>query len=86
MKRDDKWVKRREHKVLEMDQLPDGQWFATKRKLTIYDDPEEDVHGDTVIWNVDVKVLDEGDFPPGIFDGQKMLEEAEAAGAKIETR
>lgn len=85
-KRDDEWVIRRQREVLKFDQLPSGQWYASKHKLTTYPDPENRTHADSVAWNVDIKVLDEGDFPPDTFNGQKRLEEAEAAGAKIETR
>ncbi len=72
--------------VLEIDQLPSGHWYASKHRLTTYDDPESVTTGYSVTWNVDVRVLDEGSFPADFFDGRNLLEQAKEAGADIETQ
>jgi len=85
-KRESEWVKTREYGLMELAQLPGGQWYATSRKFVAYADPTRGTSGSQVIWNVDVTVLDEGEFPPDVFDGKKMLKEAKAGGAKVETQ
>ena len=82
----DVWVKRREYELVQLDQLPDGQWYAPRRKLTTYDNPERGTSGYSVIWNVDVILMQQQDFPQDAFNGRKLLEQAKEAGADIETQ
>jgi len=78
--RDGKWEKEREYITTEMSQLPDGQWYATKRKLIIYPDPERGTSGSEYNYIIDIKLLEANEFPPDTFNGEKLLE-----GAEIET-
>ncbi len=79
-KRNNQWEKEREYIVTEMSQLPDGQWYISKRKLITYSDPEKDTQGFEYNYNIDIKLLNENEFPPDTFNGEKLIE-----GAKIET-
>lgn len=78
--RGDQWEKEREYTTTEMAQLPDGQWYVTKRKLTIYPDPERGTSGSESNYIIDIKLLEANEFPPDTFNGEKLLE-----GAEIET-
>ena len=78
--RSGRWEKEREYEYSGFTRLPEGQWYATKRILVTYPDPERGTVRGGANWNIDVQVLEEGDFPPDTFDGEKLLE-----GAKIET-
>jgi hypothetical protein len=77
--RDGQWTKDRQDQLLDMQQLPTGQWYPRQWKIIGWTresppKPYETVHHD------DVQVLDEADFPPDLFNGEKLLE-----GAKVET-
>jgi len=76
----DRWEKEREYEYSDFAQLPGGQWYATKRILVTYPDPERGTARGGAHWNIDVQVLEEGDLPPDTFNGEKLLE-----GATIET-
>jgi hypothetical protein len=78
--RSGQWEKEREYEYSDLTQLPSGQWYAAKQGLVTYPDPERGTARGGENLNMDVQVLDEGDFPPGTFDGEKLLE-----GAKLET-
>jgi hypothetical protein len=78
--RSGQWEKEREYEYSNFVRLPEGQWYAGKRVLVTYPDPERGTVQGGANWNIDVQVLAEGDFPPDAFNGQKLLE-----GAKIET-
>jgi hypothetical protein len=59
------WEKQRDFDDVAFERLPEGQWYVSQR-------------GDN--WNLRVTVLQEDEFPPDIFNGEKLLE-----GAVIET-
>ena len=69
-----------EYIVVEMAQLPEGQWYVTKRKLITYPNKEKGWSGAEYNYNIDIKLLETEDFPPDTFNGEKLLE-----GAEIET-
>jgi hypothetical protein len=78
--RSGQWEKEREYEHSNFVRLPEGPWYAGRRVLVTYPDPERGTVQGGANWNIDVKMLAEGDFPPDAFNGQKLLE-----GAKIET-
>jgi hypothetical protein len=79
-KRDSQWHKEREYITDEMAQLPDGQWYITKRRLITFPDPERGTGGYEHTYNIDITLLEKDEFPPDTFNGEKLLE-----GAEIET-
>jgi hypothetical protein len=78
--RSGQWEKEREYEYSGFTRLPEGQWYATKHRRIGYPDPERGTRKSGSSFNIDVQVLEEGDFPPDTFNGEKLLE-----GAKIET-
>jgi len=74
------WEKEREYESTDLVQLPEGQWYASKRVLITYPDPERGTGLGGANWNIDFKVLEENKYPSDAFIGQKLLE-----GAKVET-
>ena len=76
-KRDGHWEKERETIITEMTQLPDGQWYVTKRKLTKYPNPERGTVGGESNYTIDIKLLGADEFPPDTFNGEKLMEGAE---------
>ena len=78
--RSGQWEKEREYEVPGLAQLPQGQWYATQRTLVTYADPERGTVRGGADWNIDVQLLEEADFPPDMFNGDKLVE-----GAKLET-
>lgn len=74
------WEKERQYELSGFTRLPDGHWYASTCLLTTYADPERGTSQGGANWSIDVTVLDEGDYPPDAFDGEKLME-----GAKIET-
>ena len=79
------WEKEFEHQYSDFTQLPQGQWYP-QRILTIFSDPEKGRivrrgGGRTSInKNIDIQLLNEDEFPPDTFNGEKLLEDA-----KVET-
>jgi hypothetical protein len=78
--RSGQWEKEREYEYSDFTRLPEGQWYATKRILVTYPDPERGTSRGGANWNIDIELLEEDDFPPETFDGQKLTE-----GAELET-
>lgn len=78
--RSGQWEKEREYESSGFTHLPQGQWYATKRVLVTYPDPERGTVQGGANWNLDMQLLEEIDFPPDTFNGDKSLE-----GAEIET-
>jgi hypothetical protein len=76
-KRDGQWEKEREYINTEMSQLPTGQWYVTKRKLIKYPNPERGTGGGESNYTIDIKLLGADEFPPGTFNGEKLMEGAE---------
>jgi len=74
------WEKEREYEWSDFVRLPEGQWYAARQVLVTYPDPERGTVRGGAHWNIHVELLEEADFPPDTFNGQKLLE-----GAKIET-
>lgn len=75
--REGQWEKEREYFLSDFIQLPDGQWYASTDQLITY---AEGISQGGAIWTIDVKVLQDDEFPADIFNGEKLLE-----GAKLET-
>jgi hypothetical protein len=75
-----RWEKEREYEYSDFTRLPEGQWYAAKCILVTYPDPERGTVRGGANWNIAVQLLEEGDFPPDTFNGEKLLE-----GAKLET-
>jgi hypothetical protein len=84
-KRSDKWEKEREDKLLDLRQLPEGPWYATKRFEKTYGSPERKTRGHEITWNLDFRLLGKDEFPPDCFNGSKVLEDSKQEDAKIET-
>jgi len=75
------WEKHSEEECSDFLRLPQGQWYATKRTVVTYHpDPERGTVQSGRNWNLDLQLLDEADFPPDTFHGDKLLE-----GATLET-
>jgi hypothetical protein len=71
--------KRSEDWLLDFERLPDRQWYATRRLRFLYGDRTRGLSPSWVDWHVDI-TAPTAEFPPGTFDGSKLLE-----GAKVET-
>jgi hypothetical protein len=84
--RSGKWVKQRETKLLNLRQFPQGQWYATKKYLKTYGDPAKNIGSNEVTWNLNIRLLQKGEFPPDTFNGDKLLEDSKREGAVIEAR
>jgi hypothetical protein len=80
-----KWAKEREYTLLDLKKLPEGQWYATKERLTTYGSPQRKTRGYELTWNLDFQLLKKDDFPPDIFNGDKLLEESKRDGTVIES-
>ncbi|MBC8472740.1 MAG: hypothetical protein H8D56_25040 [Planctomycetes bacterium] len=74
------WEKERQYELSGFTRLPEGHWYASSCLLTTYADPERGTGQGGANWSINIEVLDEGDYPPDVFNGEKLLE-----GAKIET-
>lgn len=62
-------------------QLPTGHWYAKRAHLIAHLNTErEHSNRDEEHWVIDIQLLEEDEFPPDIFNGEKLLE-----GAKLET-
>jgi len=72
--RSGKWEKKREYEYSGFTRLPQGQWYATKQVLITYPDPERGTSRGGANWNIDVKVLEENEYPQDTFNGEKLLE------------
>lgn len=75
--RDGKWEKVREYIVTELSQFTDGQWFISKKRLITYKNPERGTSGSEYNYNIDITLLEQEEFPPDTFNGEKLLEGAE---------
>jgi hypothetical protein len=71
-----KWAKERDYKLLDLKRLPEGQWYATKEQLESYH---------KLTWNLDFQLLQKNEFPPDIFNGDKLLNESRRDGTVIES-
>ena len=78
--RSGQWAKEREYEYSDFTRLPEGQWYARKRILVTYPDPDRGTSRGGTNWNIDIEPLEEGDFPPETFNGQRLTE-----GAELET-
>ena len=78
--RSGQWEKEREEEYSGLTSLPQGQWYATKRNVVNYPNPERGTVKNGANWTIDVQLLPGADFPPDTFNGDKLLE-----GAKLET-
>jgi hypothetical protein len=75
-KRDGLWVKGGENKLFDLKQLPEGQWYAAKKRSLSFANPQRGTLASESTWNVDIQVLGKDEFPPDIFNGEKILEES----------
>ncbi|MHC4395479.1 MAG: hypothetical protein ACYS1A_07460 [Planctomycetota bacterium] len=71
-----KWEKEREYFVTELSQVPDGQWFISKRKLITYGNQEKGTSGWECNYNIDLTLLEKNEFPPDTFNADLLLEDA----------
>jgi hypothetical protein len=79
--RSGQWEKHSEEECSDFLRLPPGQWYATRRTVVTYHpDPKRGTVQSSRNWNIDVQLIEETDFPPDTFNGDKLLE-----GAKLET-
>ena len=79
-KRDGFWSKEWEDWLLDFRRLPGRQLYATRRLRIQYGDPKSGIGMNKTYEHIDVKILKDNEFPPGIFDGKKLLE-----GSKVVT-
>ena len=62
-------------------QLPTGHWYAKRSHVIAHLNTErEHSNTDEEHWLINIELLEEDEFPPDIFNGEKLLE-----GAKLET-
>lgn len=61
-------------------QLPTGHWYPTKEHLQSFANPERGTSGHERYWNIDIKLLEDSEYPPDVFNGEKLLK-----GAKVRT-
>jgi len=85
-KRSGKWEKTRETKLLNLRQLPQGQWYATKKHIKDYGNPAKNIGSHEASWNLDLLLLQKDQFPPDAFNGEKLLKDSKREGAIIEAR
>lgn len=67
------WRFERDVRLHDLVQLSGGQWVATR------------MESHEATYSIDIAVLSPEDFPPGLFDVEKALEDARKRGAVIET-
>ena len=79
------WYRRWETTLSGLAQLPTGQWIATKKLDYRGRDPDRNIRPSEHTYQIDITPLAPDEFPPGIFDGEKLLEEARENGYRIET-
>ena len=82
-KRSGQWEREWEENLSDFDRLLDGQWYAKRRNSKRYANPERGTDGSATTCQVEVKTLEKNDISAGVFDGQKLLEEAKQQGASI---
>ena len=58
-------------------QLPTGHWYPTKEYHKNFGDPERGTSDHEQYWNIDIKLLEDSEYPSDIFNGEKLLEGAE---------
>jgi hypothetical protein len=85
-KRGDQWVKTHEQSLSDLRQLPQGQWFATKKCLKHFANPERNTRNSETLRNQDIRLLTENEFPPDAFNGEKIYEESKHDGTTINVR
>ena len=74
------WEKERQYELSGFTRLPEGHWYASNCLLTTFADPERGTGQGGANWSIDIEVIDEGDYPLDVFNGEKLME-----GAKVET-
>ena len=74
------WEEERQYELSGFTRLSQGHWYASSCLLTTYADPERGTSQGGANWSIDIEVLNEGDYPPDVFGGEKLME-----GAKIES-
>ena len=75
---DGQWQKDRQDELLDLQQLPTGQWYPMQWKVVSWMPGQAKPY--ETIYQDDVQLLNDADFPAGLFNGEKLLE-----GAKVET-
>lgn len=84
-KRAEGWFKRREETLGDLVQLPTGHWVAATKHLYQGGDPDRNIRPSETSWKIHITPLALDEFPPDIFDGEKLLENAREKGYRIET-
>jgi hypothetical protein len=76
---DGKWKRRRVESWEAFEQLPTGQWYATRQRLEGYGVAPEltETPNQTEVEHVHVRVLEPADFPAQTFDGERLLKGAD---------
>lgn len=79
-KADGRWEKSESHYegrfLSDFARLPSGQWYATKRHKIEYSGLDNNIARKRCPYLIDVKLLNENDYPPDVFDTRKILEGA----------
>ncbi len=73
------WKKEHEDIDLEINQLPTGQWYVSKRKAIQFPVSDKRYIPGDYNYGINVVLIDEGEFPPDTFTGEILLK-----GAKVE--
>jgi hypothetical protein len=79
------WYRRWETTLGDFIQLPTGQWIATRKVDYRGGDPDRKISPSEHTYQIDITPLARDEFPPDIFDGKKLLEEAREKGYRIVT-
>jgi hypothetical protein len=74
------WEKDWEYSLSDFTQLATGQWYAAKLNEISYPDAKRGTSRGDTTWRIDIRTLEESEFPTDAFNGEKLLQ-----GAKIQT-
>ena len=69
------WSVRSIDELLDLQMLPSGQWFASKMRFTRPTNRKP-----VTEFNVDIRLMKDDEFPPGVFDPKEIVEEAKRQG------
>ncbi|HEX5444633.1 MAG TPA: hypothetical protein VFW87_12415 [Pirellulales bacterium] len=77
------WQKWREVDLSELKLLPTGHWCVSQRRTRAYPRHPTPRFTDWID-QIDIQVLAEDELPAGVFDGQRLVREAQEEGHKVE--
>ncbi|MAD81098.1 MAG: hypothetical protein CMJ50_09690 [Planctomycetaceae bacterium] len=78
-------VKDHEIDLLNLQQFPSGQWYATQITTTNYRNTAEGTRTSVRKRSIDIKLLNEDEFPIDAFNGDKLLSDAKQKAYTIRT-